>query len=233
VDSDSSNHLDELRAILGAPVDDQLLSLALTHPSAVGEGIERTLHSNQRLEFLGDAVLAAIVAEHLYRSDETLAEGVLTQRKAAGVRGTSLASAAKRLGIGAYLRLGRGEEAAGGRARDSILADAFEAILGAIHLSCGADAARDFVLRALSEELNAVEQNAVNVKNLLQEKTQSVGLGTPVYQTAQRDAGGSSQAARSFSAQVLVSGQVRGRGIGKTKKAAECAAAAAALQAMT
>jgi ribonuclease-3 len=173
-------------------------------------------------------VLALVVADHLYRSDNMLPEGVLTQRKAAAVRGTSLAPAAKRLNLGAYLRLGRGEENSGGRDRASNLADAFEAVLGAVYLSHGLDTARDFVMRALDKEIAVVAHNAVNVKNLLQERTQSIGLGTPKYQTATLQTGAEPQ----FSSQVLLQGEVRGRGTGRTKKEAECNAAEAAMQAM-
>jgi len=143
---------------LGADVPDDLLILALTHPSAVGEGIVRTLKSNQRLEFLGDTIVGAIVAEHLYRTEPNLPEGDLTQQKAAAVRGESLARAAKRLGLGEWLILGKGEEQSGGRARDTILADAFEAVLGAVFLSCGLDKARDFALRVLESELSSLSE---------------------------------------------------------------------------
>lgn len=220
---------DQLRAKLKAEVPDELLSLALSHPSAVGEGLERTLRSNQRLEFLGDAVLSTVVAEYLYRSDETLPEGVMTQRKAAAVRGSSLTSAARRLGLPAYLILGKGEEGSGGRERDTIIADAFEAVIGATFLACGLDTTREFILRALDEELAAVANNSVNVKNLLQERTQAAGLGTPRYQSTQH---GESTRGRTFTSQVLVDGAVRGRGSGRTKKEAECEAASIALQDM-
>jgi ribonuclease-3 len=221
---------DELRTTIGAAVPDELLELALTHPSAVGEGLDRTLRSNQRLEFLGDAVLSTVVAEYLYRGDEKLPEGVLTQRKAAAVRGSSLTSAARRLGLPDCLILGKGEECSGGRERDTIVADAFEAIIGAVFLACGLDAARAFILRALDKELAAVADNPVNVKNLLQERTQAVGLGTPRYQSAQH---GESVRGRTFTSQVLVDGAVRGRGSGRTKKEAEIEAATQALEAMT
>src|SRR4051794_1475713 len=121
-----------LRQLLGVAVADNLLTLALTHPSAAGEGPERVARSNQRLEFLGDAVVGAVAAEYFYRARSDLPEGTLTVYKAASVRGSSLTKAAKRLNLGSYLILGKGEEAAGGRRRDSILADAFEAIIGAI-----------------------------------------------------------------------------------------------------
>jgi ribonuclease-3 len=222
--------LDELRAKIGVAVPDDLLELALTHPSVLGEGEERVFKSNQRLEFLGDVVVALVVAEHLYRGDATLPEGILTQRKAAAVRGSSLASAARRLGLGAYLRLGRGEEVSGGRKRETILADAFEALLAAIFLSCGLDEVRAFVLRALDAEIAAVAQNAVNVKNLLQERTQAVGLGTPRYQST--ETGRDKSGAPLFTSQVLLDDGVRGAGTGRTKKEAEQNAAAVALEEM-
>jgi len=221
--------LAELCARIGAPVPHDLLVLALTHPSAVREGMERILLSNQRLEFLGDTILGMIVAEHLYRSNAELPEGVLTQHKAAAVRGKSLAQAAKRLDLGKYLYLGRGEAESGGRARDTILADALEAIIGALYLAHGLDTTRDFVLRALADEVAAVAQHAVNVKNQLQETTQAMGLGTPVYQSS--PLGGAPHECR-FSSEVLLQGQVRGSGTGRTKKEAECHAAAAALAAL-
>jgi ribonuclease III len=225
-DALSQDELRELGARLGADVPAELLLLALTHPSAVGEGLERTLRSNQRLEFLGDAILGAVVAEYLYLSDETLPEGTLTQHKAAAVRGRSLAAAAHRLELGRYVRLGRGEEAHGGRARDSILADVFEAVLAALFLSHGLNAARNFVRRALADELAAVIHHAVNAKNQLQEHTQAVGLGTPRYQTT---VSGGPAHERRFTSQVLLLDRIRGHGSGTTKKEAECAAAAAAL----
>ena len=218
--------LSDLRAKLQAQVPDEVLTLALTHPSAVGEGVARTLKSNQRLEFLGDTIVGTIVAEHLYQSESHLPEGDLTQRKAAAVRGESLASAAKRFGLPQFLILGKGEEGSGGRERDTILADALEAIIGAIFLSCGLEKTRDFVLRVLDEELTSVAQRQVNVKNLLQERTQAIGLGTPKYQTSQKTK------ERRFTSQVLLLNEARGTGEGKTKKAAEERAAQNTLDAM-
>lgn len=227
--SDNLPPLDDLQAFIGVLVPEDLLSLALTHPSAVGEGLERTLCSNQRLEFLGDTVVGAIVAEHLYRNEPLLPEGDLTQRKAAAVQKTSLSSAAARLDLGKYLRLGRGEATSGGRRRDSVLADALEAVIGAVYLSHGLDAARDFALRALTEELESVERRAGNVKNDLQEYTQSVGLGTPVYRTVASEGPAHE---RRFAAEVLLMDESHGRGEGKSKKEAECNAATVALQAL-
>jgi ribonuclease-3 len=223
--SNSCPDFDALREVLGANVPDDLLTLALTHPSASGEGATRVLQSNQRLEFLGDAVLGTIVAEHFYASRPDLPEGTLTQYKAAAVRGSSLAKAAQRLNLSDFLIFGTGEEAGGGRKRDTILADAFEALVGALFLSQGFDATRTFILRALAEEISAASQNAVNVKNRLQEKTQAIGLGTPVYQTQDSGAPGTER----FCAQVFLLNEPHGEGHGKTKQEAECQAAQAAL----
>ena len=225
---------DELRLKLPFAVPDDLLLLAMTHPSFVGEGLERTLKSNQRLEFLGDAIVGAVVAEHLYRIGETLPEGELTQRKAATVRGETLELAARRLELGRWLRLGRGEETSGGRERGTILSDAFEALLGALFLSGGWECARRFALESLSEELSEIAHQAAgapfsSIKNLLQERTQAIGLGTPRYQSAQ-SSGASGN--RQFSSQVFLRDEVRGRGVGRTKKEAESNAAQAAFDAM-
>jgi ribonuclease-3 len=208
-------------------VPGELLALALTHPSAVGEGLERTLKSNQRLEFLGDALVGAIVAEHFYRNEPNLPEGQLTTRKIASVRREALASAAQRLGLGQYLSFGRGEDAAGGRERPSNLSDAFEAVTGAIFLGGDWEAARNFVVKALGPELAIDPQKLVPAKNRLQELTQAVGLGTPSYRT-----GATGATKHHFSSEVLLHGEVRGRGQGGSKKAAEEAAAEAALAAI-
>ncbi len=216
-----------LRPKLGCEVSDELLQLALTHPSAVGEGVERTLKSNQRLEFLGDTILGAVVAEYLYRRFPELPEGDLTQRKAAIVQKTTLARVARRLELGNYLVLGRGESNAGGAQRDTILCDAIEAVMGAIHLSGGIEATRAFIERWFVDEFElATQASTVNIKNLLQEWTQANALGTPVYRIA-ADKGIAKNLAseRRYCAQVVVDGVVRGQGEGRTKKAAETCAA--------
>lgn len=216
---------DKLRQLLGVAVPDDLLILALTHPSAAGDGAERLTKSNQRLEFLGDAILGAVAAEYFYVEQPALPEGTLTQYKAASVRGSSLAKAARRLNLGDYLILGKGEEANGGRRRDTILADVFEALTGAVFLAAGFGAARNFVLEALQPEITAAAQNAVNIKNRLQEKTQAIGLGTPVYQTQDSGISGNER----FIAQAYLLEQLCGEGRGKSKQEAECQAAQAAL----
>jgi len=224
----STPDLKKLREILGADVPDELLQLALTHPSSVGEGIERTLKSNQRLEFLGDAIVGSTVAEHWYRTQSTLPEGELTQRKAAAVQKKTLARVAAQLELGQFVRVGRGADALQGRGRDAILADAFEALVGAIFVAQGWSASRDFVLRALHDELEEIAgiTQTANIKNLLQEHTQAVGLGTPIYQTLQT---GGPAHARHFRSEVFLQEMSHGVGEGKSKKEAECSAAEAAL----
>ena len=217
----------ELTALLGLEIPEDLLQLALSHPSAVGEGLERTLQSNQRLEFLGDALVGAIVAAHFYNSEPNLPEGQLTNRKIAAVRREALGAAAQRLELGRFLRFGRGEGVAGGATRLSNLSDAFEALTGAIYLAHGWDVARDFVLKNLAPELSRDPETLVPFKNRLQELTQAIGLGTPRYQTAPVSA-----RAHQFTSQVLLLDEVRGRGQGASKKAAEEEAAKLALEAI-
>lgn len=217
----------ELETLLGLEIPPELLELALSHPSAVGEGLERTLESNQRLEFLGDALIRAIVAEHFYRTEPNLPEGGLTQRKIAAERRESLAAAAQRLQLGRFLRFGRGEGRDNGAARPSNLNDAFEAVTGAVFLAHNYETARDFVLKNLAPELNRDPSTLVPFKNRLQELTQSIGLGTPKYQTAPISA-----KVHQFSSQVLLLDEVRGRGQGGSKKAAEEEAAKLALEAI-
>lgn len=218
----------KLRDILGADVPDELLQLALTHPSSVGEGMERTLKSNQRLEFLGDAIVGSTVAEHWFRTQSTLPEGELTQRKAAAVQKKTLARVAAKLELGNYVRVGRGADALQGRGRDAILADAFEALVGALFVAQGWSASRDFVLRALRDELEEIAgiSQTANIKNLLQERTQAIGLGTPIYQTLQ--VGGPAHA-RHFRSEVFLQQMLHGTGEGASKKEAECNAAQTAL----
>jgi ribonuclease-3 len=219
----------KLHEVLGAKIPDELLELAFTHPSAVGEGLERTLKSNQRLEFLGDAIVGAVIAAHWYRAGSTLPEGELTQRKSAVVQKKSLAQAAAKLKLEKWIRVGRGGDAMRGRGREAVLADAFEALVGALFLAHGWDTAQSFVLRALGDELSEIAQIAqtANIKNLLQEYTQANGLGTPTYRTTQ--VGGPAHA-RQFSSQVLLLEKVCGCGEGVSKKDAECQAAQDAMK---
>jgi ribonuclease-3 len=202
-----------------------LLRQALTHKSAQQE---IGLPSNERLEFLGDAVLGLTVAAHLYRAHPDLAEGELTKLKAVAVSESVLAKVASELDLGRYLILSRGEEQSGGRKRVSILADGLEAVFAAVYLDRGMAIARRLILGLLEERLHQIEraEHELDHKTLLQEKIQELHRTPPTYRLV--DQSGPDHD-RTFVAEVRVAGQVLGRGVGKSKKAAEQAAARQAL----
>jgi ribonuclease-3 len=217
---------------LGVELPDGLLGLALTHRSFAYEN--GGLPTNERLEFLGDSVLGLVVTDELYRSQPDLPEGQLAKLRASVVNMTSLAGVARRLGdggVGPYLLLGRGEEATGGREKDSILADALEALIGAIHLGCGLDIASAIVHRLFDPLLveAATRGAGLDWKTSLQELGAVRGLGAPSYRV--EDDG--PDHAKTFAAAVLLAGTVYGRGSGRTKKAAEQEAAEAAWRALS
>jgi ribonuclease III len=206
-----------------------LLRLALTHPSVSHEaGAETRLQTNQRLEFLGDAVLQLSLSHAFYEKFPSLDEGALTKARAKLVNRQSLAEHARALDLGARLLFGRGEEATGGRDKASVLADAFEAVLGAVYLDGGFEAARAFVLREFSAALAAVDAapGIDNPKGELQELLQSRSATGPAYELV--SASGPDHA-RVFECRVLHDGVELGRGQGRAKKEAESAAALAAL----
>jgi ribonuclease-3 len=212
---------------LGVEVPADLLVLALTHRSYAYEN--GGLPTNERLEFLGDSVLGLVVTDQLYRSEPDRPEGQLAKLRASVVNMTSLAGVARRLGdggIGPHLLLGRGEETTGGREKDSILADAVEALIGAIHLGCGLDTASAIVHRLFDPLLAeaATRGAGLDWKTSLQELGAERGLGAPTYQV--EDEG--PDHAKTFTAAVVLGGSVYGRGTGRTKKAAEQEAAEAA-----
>jgi ribonuclease-3 len=221
-----------LHDALGVALPDGLLGLALTHRSFAYEN--GGLPTNERLEFLGDSVLGLVVTDELYRSQPDLPEGQLAKLRASVVNMTSLAGVARRLGdggIGPYLLLGRGEETTGGRNKDSILADALEALLGAVHLGCGLDTAAQLVHRLFDPLLveAATRGAGLDWKTSLQELGAARGLGAPSYLV--EDDG--PDHAKTFTAAVLLSGTEYGRGAGRTKKAAEQEAAETAWRALS
>ncbi len=221
--------LSEFQTRLGCAFrDESLLRLALTHPSVAHEQGAPVQH-NQRLEFLGDAVLQLILTRELYEKFPTFDEGSLTKARAKLVNQSSLAEHARALDLGAHLVLSRGEEISGGRERASALADAFEALLGAIFLDGGFAAAREFILRefgaAFGEpgELPGIE----NPKGELQELLQARSPEAPEYHVVST-AGPDHD--RVFECTVQHEGVELARGRGKSKKAAESDAALAALK---
>ena len=221
--------LAELHARLGYSFrDESLLRLALTHPSVAHEANTPTAH-NQRLEFLGDSVLGLVLSRELYEKFPDADEGQLTKSRARLVNAAALAAHGRSLGLGHYLVLSQGEENTGGRERNSALADAFEAVLGAVFLDGGWEAARAFVLREFADDLAglALPSGIENPKGELQELLQAKSPVAPVYQTISAEGPDHD---RQFICAVLHDGMELARGSGKSKKAAESDAALAALQ---
>ncbi len=206
-----------------------LLNTALTHPSFCAEFNQGNLPSNQRLEFLGDAVLSLIVANYLYHTYPEMDEGQLTRIKAISVSEPVLHGIAKKLGLGQYLLLGRGEERSGGRDRPSVLADAFEALVGAMFLDRGLKVTAEFVLKRIKSRIRLIERDRLilDFKSRLQELTQSRYHVVPTYHLV-RTIG--PEHAKTFVSEVRIRGVTVGRGKGHSKKEAEQEAARAALR---
>ena len=219
----------ELQIRLGHPFrDENLLRLALTHPSVAHEANAVTAH-NQRLEFLGDSVLGLVLSGALYDKFSAADEGALTKSRAKLVNAGTLAAHARALGLGAHLVLSRGEENTGGRDRASALADAFEAVLGAVFLDGGFEAAREFILREFAADFGELTEAAdiENPKGELQERLQA---GSPLAPEYEFIAATGPDHDRVFECAVRHAGAELARGAGKSKKAAESAAALAALE---
>ncbi len=224
--------LDGLARGLGIPFDDpELLKLAFTHSSYANENPDVGGVSNERLEFLGDAIVGLVVAERAYTEHPTRGEGDLTSLRAALVQDETLARVARSLDLGRFMLMGRGEDASGGRERTSNLAALFEALAGAVFLDQGFPAARGFVVRSLSTEMDAMPDPAPprNAKSQLQETLQSQGMEPPTYRIT--DIEGADHA-RTYTAEVLVAGEPMAQGSGPRKAAAEREAAQRALERM-
>ncbi len=212
-----------LRSALGDPVlDAELLERALTHRSYAYE--HGGLPTNERLEFLGDSVLGVVVTETLYLDHPDLSEGRLAKLRAAVVNARALAGVGRQIGVGQHVKLGRGEEATGGREKASILSDTVEALTGAIHLSGGGIATSAEVVHLLFDPL--MEQASalgagLDWKTSLQELSAELGLGVPEYVI--EDDGPDHM--KTFTAQVRVGSALYGNGAGRSKKEAEQSAA--------
>jgi ribonuclease-3 len=206
---------------------ESLLEQAFVHLSYLNENPGFARPSNERLEFLGDAILNFIVTERLYEEFRQLSEGELTEIRAALVCRDTLAELASSLKLGGWLLLGRGEEANGGRAKESNLANVMEALIGALYLDQGIAKARRFILRQLKPELEKIKAGKItpNYKALVQELIQGQKKPTPVYRLV--EATGPDHR-KQFTAEILVEGEALGKGVGKSKKVAESQAARAA-----
>jgi ribonuclease-3 len=205
-----------------------VLREALTHRSFLNE-INQEWPSNERLEFLGDAVLGLISTDYLFHHFGELGEGELTNLRSALVRTETLARFAQEIRLGQYLFLGRGEEMSAGRRRPGGLACAFEALLGALYVDQGYEAARDFALSFLEPELTSVLKGRLhkNAKSVLQELVQARLQQTPTYHLVEEIG---PDHAKSFTVEVRVGGRVLGRGHDRNKRGAEQAAAELALE---
>jgi ribonuclease-3 len=206
------------------------LEQALMHSSRIPERApEEPDESNEKLEFLGDAVLELIVSEELVREFPDWSEGQLSKSRARLVNATAISLSAQRLGIGNFLRLGRGEEKTGGRSKPALLADAYEALIAAVYLDGGFEAARAFVRRSLVEgTIASVAEHLGHTdhKSRLQEFLQSRGMAPGCYQVT-AESGPDHQ--KTFRVEFRIAGQVTAAGSGRTKKEAEQSAAIAAL----
>lgn len=214
------NH-NELVQALAVKISPELLQLALTHRSYAYEN--GGLPTNERLEFLGDSVLGIVTTDTLYNSYPDRPEGELAKMRSAVVNARALAEVARTIDLGSYVYLGKGESQSGGSDKDSILADTLEAVLGAVYIDQGIEVAGELVHRlfdpliARSGELGA----GLDWKTSLQERTAELGLGVPTYRVSDEGPEHDKQ----FNAQVLVADDVRGVGVGRSKKIAEQIAA--------
>lgn len=219
---------EQLTAQLGVPVEAALLQLALTHRSYAYE--HGGLPTNERLEFLGDAVLGLVITDELFRRHPDFAEGQLAKLRAAVVNMRALAQVARGLSLGEHLLLGRGEAATGGREKDSILADGLEALIGAVWLTGGLPVAGPLLLRLLGPLLHSSSRLGAGLdwKTSLQELAAARELGIPDYRIVEDGP----DHAKVFTATVLLGERSYGRGTGPSKKTAEQQAAEAAYQAL-
>ncbi len=209
--------------------DPSLLETALTHTSYANEVYKDGLRSYERLEFLGDSILGFVTADYLLSSFPQLHEGELTKLRAELVCEASLAETSKRLGLGDYLRLGKGEEAGGGRQRISIIADVVEAVIAAIYLDGGLPAAKDFIYDYVLSDVKLRVKLNMDYKTLLQELVQQKKHQSLSYELL-GESGPDHD--KQFSVRVLLNGRPVGRGEGTSKKRAEQAAAREAVQSL-
>ena len=201
--------------------DFSLLKQAMMHSSYTNEKHLPKYRCNERLEFLGDAVLELVSSEYLFKESPHTPEGELTKTRASMVCEPSLALCARDIGLGDYLLLGKGEEATGGRERDSVTSDAMEALIGAVYLDGGFTSAKEFIHRFVLTDLED-KKLFYDSKTILQEMVQAEKLGTITYRLVKAEGPDHN---KSFHTEVLIGNKVSGKGVGRTKKASEQQAA--------
>jgi ribonuclease III len=222
--------INEFQKILGVTFKQPaLLEQALVHSSYINENPSRSIGHNERLEFLGDAVLDFIVAEKLYLDFPEISEGQMTKLRAALVRRETLARIAVDIKLGSFLFMGKGEEATGGRSKLPNLAGALEALIAAVYLDLGVNAAKEMINRLYAEEWNKMTSHGlvIDYKSKLQEISQSRFQEIPVYRLVSETGPDHD---KQFSVDVLVKSKVIGNGMGKSKKLAETEAARLAIK---
>ena len=228
------DEITKLEATLHIPFrNSALLQQALVHRSYLNENPDFNLPSNERMEYLGDSMLSAVVAEKLYKDYPDFSEGDMTRVRSALVRKETLARLARyHLKLDSYLYLGHGEETSGGRAKQSILADALEAVIGAVFLDQGFDICRDLILRLYEGEVEKAADDSLTAdfKSQLQEVVQSKYHEIPAYRVVSAEG---PDYAKEFIVEVVVGGRAMGKGRGSSKLEAEKEAAKAALDSGT
>jgi len=228
--SEELTKLQELQTKIGIQFNDQTtLKKALIHRSYLNENKDSDLSHNERLEFLGDAVLELIITEVLFHTYPKKTEGDLTSYRAATVKTSSLAESANQINLGDYLYLSKGEEATGGRNRQYILANTFEALLGAIYLDQGMHTAKDFLTKFLFPKIEIIVENRLDIdsKSKLQELAQEQVALTPIYQLLSETGPDHN---KQFEMGVKIGDHLFGKGVGKSKQEAEQNAAEQALK---
>jgi ribonuclease-3 len=206
----------------------KLLTEALTHRSFYHENPDKSITHNERLEFLGDSVLGFVIVEYLFSSDKEFTESVMAKIKSYLVKESILSEIADSISLGKYLKLGKGEEATGGRAKKSILADTIEALLGAVYLDGGYKKVKAVVLKLFRKEIDTLMDSTrfYDFKTELQEKTQLLFGVLPEYRVVKQEG---EEHEKVFTIEVFIEGKKFGKGLGKSKKEAQTLAAREAL----
>jgi ribonuclease-3 len=206
----------------------ELLTEALTHRSFYHENPDKSITHNERLEFLGDSVLGFVIVEYLFSSDKEFTESIMAKIKSYLVKESVLSEIADSISLGKYLKLGKGEEATGGRAKKSILADTIEALLGAVYLDGGYKKVKAVVLKLFRKEIDTLMDSTkfYDYKTELQEKTQLLFGVLPEYRVLKQEG---EEHEKVFTIEVFIEGKKFGKGSGKSKKEAQTLAAREAL----